>query len=178
MTIGEVVEKIRAEPGMTRLQQAGSLLPLLERARAGLEHDRELARTSLAEAVRLLRAEPMEALETCGGLAPWQITRLRGFIEANLHGTLRVTALSRCAGLSTSYFARVFRRSFGMAPHSYVLVRRLERACGMMRESAAPLTEIALACGFSDQAHFCRLFRTQFGTTPAAWRRQICRATK
>jgi AraC family transcriptional regulator len=41
-----------------------------------------------------------------------------------------------------------------------------------MIESAAKLSEIALACGFTDQAHFTRTFGHFMGCTPARWRRQ------
>jgi AraC family transcriptional regulator len=146
------------------------LLTLLETAQAGLVGDRDQARSSLTAAVDLLRTTLPDVTRR-GGLAPWQIARLRTFIDANLHATLRVQVLSRCVGLSTSYFTRAFRQSFGMAPHSYVQRRRLEQACALMRDQEAKLTDIALACGFTDQAHFCRLFKAQYGETPALWRR-------
>ena len=58
-----------------------------------------------------------------------------------------------------------------MPPHAYVIQRRLEHATKLMIETDASLSEIAIACGFGDQAHLSRRFRAQTGVTPAAWRR-------
>jgi AraC-like DNA-binding protein len=44
-------------------------------------------------------------------------------------------------------------------------------AVGQMLGSDAPLSEIAMNCGFADQAHFSRQFRRMMGSTPSNWRR-------
>jgi AraC-like DNA-binding protein len=49
--------------------------------------------------------------------------------------------------------------------------RRIEWAKRMMHESDEPLSQIALACGLADQAHFTRLFRKFVGMPPSQWRR-------
>jgi AraC-like DNA-binding protein len=49
--------------------------------------------------------------------------------------------------------------------------RRVECAGSLMLAGEAPLSEIALKCGFTDQAHLCKQFRQYTGETPAAWRR-------
>jgi AraC-like DNA-binding protein len=107
-----------------------------------------------------------------GGLAPWRIGRLQVFVEEHLSQSIRVTDLSRVVGLRVAHFSRAFGVSFGKSPHLYVIQRRLARSCELMLGSNMMLSEIALACGFNDQAHFCRLFGRYTGTTPAAWRRQ------
>jgi transcriptional regulator GlxA family with amidase domain len=43
-----------------------------------------------------------------------------------------------------------------------------------MRVTTTPLAEVALACGFSDQCHFTRVFSQATGTTPSQWRRLTC----
>jgi AraC-like DNA-binding protein len=108
----------------------------------------------------------------CGGLAAWRIHRLHTFVEAHLSQSIHVADLSGAVGLSVPHFARAFGLSFGQPPHLYLTQRRLEAARGLMLNTDMALTEVALACGFSDQAHFCRLFRRHIGTTPSAWRRQ------
>ncbi|HVJ52713.1 MAG TPA: helix-turn-helix transcriptional regulator, partial [Aliidongia sp.] len=65
-----------------------------------------------------------------------------------------------------------FKRSLGEAPHAYIIARRLERARELMLTSDMGLSELALQCGFSDQAHFTKLFRSHVGKSPAAWRRE------
>src|SRR4051795_623835 len=155
---------------------ANSLAKLLETARRELEGDREGAKASLLTASHILKAE----IEPCsgatgstrGGLAAWQMVRVRAYIDSNLHRTIHIRDLSAVARRSPAHFSRKFKLAVGDSPHAYVVRRRLERACHLMMTSAEPLSEIALSVGFSDQAHLCRLFRQAFGQSPANWRRE------
>ncbi len=52
-----------------------------------------------------------------------------------------------------------------------MIQRRLQLAAQYMLETATSLSDIALRCGFTDQAHLCKHFRQATGQTPAAWRR-------
>jgi AraC family transcriptional regulator len=106
------------------------------------------------------------------GLAAWQVRKLTDHIDTNLSEDLSVARLAVLVGLSTGYFSRAFRTSFGASPHAYVLHRRLERARALMRHPAAALSEIALECGFCDQPHLTRRFQEAMGVSPAAWRRE------
>jgi AraC family transcriptional regulator len=54
---------------------------------------------------------------------------------------------------------------------AYVAARRVERAKLMMTSTRERLTDIALACGFSDQSHLTRSFRRVVGMSPGRWRR-------
>ncbi|MET4278840.1 MULTISPECIES: AraC family transcriptional regulator [unclassified Bradyrhizobium] len=156
---------------------ANSLAMLLETARRELERDRDAAKVSLATASHILQAE-IERFSgangsTRGGLAAWQILRVRAYIDSNLHRTIHIRDLSAVARRSPAHFSRKFKQAVGDSPHAYVVRRRLERACHLMMTSAASLSEIALSVGFSDQAHLCRLFRHAFGQSPANWRRKL-----
>lgn len=155
---------------------ASSLAQLVELARRELEHDQEAARASLAAASTLLRSE-IERLSGARssrplGLAGWQISRVRAFIDKNLGRTIHTQDLSAIARRSPAHFSRSFKLAFGEPPHAYVVRRRLEKACHLMLTTSASLSEIALSVGFSDQAHLCRLFRQTFGQSPASWRRE------
>lgn len=65
--------------------------------------------------------------------------------------------------------SRDFRVIFGTSPHRYQVLRRLQKAKQLM---AGPLSlaDVALACCFSDQAHFNRKFKAAFGLTPRQWK--------
>jgi AraC-like DNA-binding protein len=97
--------------------------------------------------------------------------RVCDYIEGHLDQKIRLDGLATLAGLSTDHFARAFHQSLGAPPHRYVLARRLEQVENMLRETQAPLSEIALATGFSDQSHLARHFRRWAGMTPrqARW---------
>jgi len=106
-----------------------------------------------------------------GGLAPWQARLVKTHIETHIDAAIRTKELAQLAQLSAFHFCRVFRTSFGHSPHSYVTRRRLERAQGLMLATKLPLRQIALDCGFADQAHFTKQFRRFAGESPAQWRR-------
>lgn len=122
------------------------------------------------------RNGPADKEVRLGGLAPWRIRRLKAFVEAQLSQPIRVADLSGAVGLSATHFSRALVRSFGEPPHVYLIQRRIDRARHLMLTSDISLSDLAAACGFSDQAHFCRLFRRHTGRTPAAWRRDANRA--
>jgi AraC-like DNA-binding protein len=107
-----------------------------------------------------------------GGLAPWQERRAKGLLDANLDGEIRLADVARACGLSFGYFAHAFKRSTGLAPHRWLLQRRVERAKDLLQRSDLPLAEIALTCGFADQSHLGRVFGRMVGTPPGAWRRR------
>ena len=104
-------------------------------------------------------------------LAPWRAKKLDRFIEENLDRKLNLEILAPLVRLSCSHFARACRNTFGMSPRELVIRRRIDHAQALMRDSRAPLSQVALECGFADHAHFSRLFRRIVGTTPREWRR-------
>jgi AraC-like DNA-binding protein len=101
-----------------------------------------------------------------GGLSPAVTRRVCDYIEGHLDEKIRLDGLAALAGLSTDHFARSFHQSVGVPPHTYLLRRRLEQVDQMLRETHAPLSEIALATGFSDQSHLARHFRRWAGMSP------------
>ena len=70
-----------------------------------------------------------------------------------------------------AHFSRAFRCTFGRSPHAFLIRWRIELAAQYMLQTEAPLSEIAIRCGFLDQAHLCHQFRRIAGHSPAAWRR-------
>lgn len=151
---------------------------LLEDVRAGIDDD--LA-TAAAAAVRLAsllsRRHAREISPARGGLAPWQGRKVRRHIEDHLDEPLPVEDLAKLVSLSTCHFHRAFKESFGHSPHAYIIKTRIERARGLMLMTSESLSQIALACGLTDEAHLCRRFRQETGMTPGAWRRRHATGT-
>jgi AraC family transcriptional regulator len=154
-----------------------SLSKLLDDATNALEYDTEAACSCLAQASALLRDRvvPGESRASHGtarsGLTPWQVRRVRAHIDARLGGPIRVAELAALSRLSVSYFSVAFRRSFGVSLDKFLARLRVERARTLIVSTSQPLSQIALACGFCDQAHLSRQFRRVTGSTPFGWRR-------
>lgn len=108
-----------------------------------------------------------------GGLAPWQRRRAVDLLVDGLTDGVRLDTLSEACSLSSSAFLRAFRKTMGLAPHQWLMARRVERAQELIREGDQPLSEIALSSGFSDQSHLTRVFSQQMGVSPGAWRRTL-----
>ncbi|MFP8833113.1 helix-turn-helix domain-containing protein [Hydrogenophaga sp. XSHU_21] len=78
--------------------------------------------------------------------------------------------LARLAGLTRFQLVRRFARAHGLPPFAWLQQHRLSRARALM-DQGLPLSEVALACGYTDQSHLNRHFMRSFGFTPGAWKR-------
>lgn len=150
-----------------------------------LEDERDAAEASIRRVAALLDIQlPTTEMRTVrnslpnsqvahvqSGMAPWQTHKVSTHIASNLSRTITNLELATIAGISIFHLGRVFRRSFGDSPRKYILRRKMERAQGLMLTTDDSLADIALDCGFGDQAHFGRLFRQFIGESPGAWRR-------
>lgn len=157
-----------------------ALAGLLATATATLDTDSRAAKSYIQRAAALLgidlrSQEGAVAEHLCrrGGLALWQAKRLSAYIDDKLDSSISVADLAGFVQLSSSYFSRVFRQTFGEPPVAYIMRRRVRRAQELMLTSRLPLSQVALECGMSDQCHFCRVFRRVVGTSPNAWRRRF-----
>ncbi len=128
-----------------------------------------LAQAMLDHAV-LSQVGLREGLRLKGGLAPTQCRRLRDYIEAHLSEPISLEQLAQHVALSEYHFARMFRESFGVPPHRYLLTRRLARARQLLATGQLPLGDVALACGFGSASHFSNRFRQALGATPGQYR--------
>ncbi|MDH5833451.1 helix-turn-helix domain-containing protein [Luteimonas kalidii] len=92
---------------------------------------------------------------------------------ASMHAAPAAGRLPDVAGISERHFIARFREATGLSPKRYARLRRFRALLQALRAgSGRPLAEMALAAGYSDQAHCSREFRAFAGTSPQAWRRQ------
>lgn len=131
-----------------------------------------LAHDMLARLVQAHAGRPQDSRVRRGGLAPAVRRRLADWIEQHLDEPLTVGQMAAQAALSEHHFARMFRVSFGAAPHAWVLQRRLDRARELLR-GAGSLEQVAQACGLASASHLVRRFRAQTGFTPGDYRRAM-----
>jgi AraC-like DNA-binding protein len=106
------------------------------------------------------------------GLPARMLRSIEEYIDLNLEKDLSIEELASHLGISPSYFARSFRSSVGLAPHAYVIRRRLLRAQELLANTELPLIDIALATGFADQSHLSRRFHEMTGVPPRNFRLQ------
>ena len=124
---------------------------------------------SIATALLELPAE--DARTQNGRLTLAQMNKLIARVTSQSERPLAVAEMANAVGLSESWFATVFRQTTGKSPLQWQLGRRIEAARSLLAESELTIADIAAQLGFSDQAHFTKVFRHVVGETPAAWRR-------
>jgi AraC family transcriptional regulator len=151
------------------------VLTLLEAAIHQLRHQQE-AHAQILMATSLLRQQtyPESTQDGAAGngrLLAWQVRKVLEYIDAHLATRILLADLCALVERSQAHFSRTFKQTFGESPHAFVVRRRLELATHYMMHTHAPLGDIALQCGFADQAHFTKRFTLAMGQTPAAWRR-------
>ncbi len=148
--------------------QAIELALQMRRASLQASVDDDIEAWALAMAERVQGDLSFEHLHCLTGN---RMRLLDEFIDAGLDGPLSIKAMAELLELSEGYFMRAFKQATGKSPHSYLIDRRLAKARAQMRDSAASLAQIALACGFNSQAHMTTVFRQRLGVSPAQLRK-------
>jgi len=93
------------------------------------------------------------------------------YAQDHLDAPLRVTDLAARARLSPFQFDQRIRLMFGHSAGQYLTRLRIDRACGRLRRSNAPISHVALDCGYADQTAFTRQFRKVVGLSPLQYRK-------
>ena len=107
---------------------------------------------------------------------PRWLEQVREIIHAQFADRLTISELANAVNRHPVHVATQFRRSYRCTIGDYLRHLRIEAACRQIATSAAPLTQIAMDCGFADQGHFSRVFKALLGITPSQYRRNIGRS--
>jgi AraC family transcriptional regulator len=143
--------------------------------RMDLGSDRLYAESlGLALAVRLVQGAVPRTIAAAGQtLSSRQRRRLVDFVEAHLDRNLSLADLARVAAIGVSHLKVLFRRSFGMTVHQYVIHRRVERAMVLLSQGKMPANQVALEAGFAHQSHMAQCMKRVLGITPGAIARTL-----
>lgn len=95
---------------------------------------------------------------------------LRDLLDEHRFDAITLAEAGRVLHVSPAHLVRCFTRAFGIAPHRYVVGRRIEAARHRLLEGGS-VAEVATSVGFHDQAHLTRHFKRHVGTTPARYAR-------
>ena len=146
---------------------------------APISHQEPLDRLALDQLSLILGAHTLQV--RCGeppfshpqsnSLEPWQKLRAEEMLRAHIEGNITVKQLSDACSLSETHFARRFRTTFGISVHQRLIQMRIEHAKELLSDTEQPLGEVALKCGFCDQAAFTRTFTRSEHLSPSHWRR-------
>lgn len=113
------------------------------------------------------KAGPAEAY----GLTHPALVAALDLMTNHIADPLTLSQLAQLAGVGARQIQRLFAGEMGVPMMRFYRDLRLEKAEELLRQSALPVAEIALATGFVNVAHFTRAFRERAGMAPASWRR-------
>lgn len=108
-----------------------------------------------------------------GGLATWQEKRIAAYIEEHLSEDIPLIELAQIAGLSPFHFSRAFKETFGVPPHRYHLIARIEHAKSLLAKPGISVTEAGLKAGFRETSSFSAAFRKIAHQSPSEYRRAL-----
>lgn len=152
-----------------------------EYLRLALREDEEPARIEMDSrailiTLRLLRAHSVirqnPSFRSRGGLAPWRLRRACEAMTHDLAASISMHALADMVEVSYHHFCHAFKESVGMAPHQWLVERRVERACELLRATRDSVGDIAAAVGYEDPNQLARVFKSRRGISPLAYRRE------
>ena len=95
-----------------------------------------------------------------------RLLRAKDRMDAASEEDWPVKRLASVSGVSQAHFARSFKLAFGAPPHRYLLTRRIERAKALLRDTDAPIIDIAFETGWSSLGTFGRVFKDITGESP------------
>lgn len=93
-------------------------------------------------------------------------------VHYDLTADLSLHAIAEQLNVNDSYLSKLFHKECGCTLTAYVNRQRLERSALLLRDGSKTVQDIAADCGFQDSSYFIRLFKKQFGLTPAQYREQ------
>ena len=101
------------------------------------------------------------------------LLRAKDLADARYAEPITIDDLAAAAGLSRAHFSRMFTRTFGESPRSYLQTRRLERAAALLRYTDRSVADIAVMVGLRSVGSFTTTFGRVYGVPPAAYRASL-----
>ena len=111
--------------------------------------------------------------------APWKqhadprIKQAQEYIERHFKQDISVEDTARRTAMSVRNFSRRFQMAVGMPALAYLARCRVEHAKELLAQPGATILQVALQCGFNNEASLRRAFKQVSGRTPMQYRRAI-----
>ncbi len=100
-----------------------------------------------------------------------QVFRSIKYITEHFTQDLPVSFLAETCKISEEYYCRLFKKTVGTTPLSYINSLRINRACDMLKKHPdSKIEDIAKDCGFNNISYFNRVFKNETGLTPGMFR--------
>ena len=98
------------------------------------------------------------------------LTTMIGYVQKNYPNRILLKDISSAGNCCKTKCTSLFQKYLNTSPMIYLNHYRLEKSVFLLRNTTKSVTEIAYACGFSNNSYFCELFHKYYNTTPGKLR--------
>jgi transcriptional regulator GlxA family with amidase domain len=154
-----------------RITCTGGIAPLdlmlaVIQARLGRRVASQVSAQFLVERGRAADERQPKQASATNQTTPRRLAEAVRLIEDSIEAPLSTEDVARSVRISTRQLERLFRQHLGISPAAYASAARLDRAQSLLRQTAMPVTDVGLACGFASASHFSTAYRSRFGHAP------------
>jgi len=143
----------------------GSIKELLEQRPAG---GKGLRLNLMPKPAIPTRSRPYK-IKTNGAPAAY----ITSYVQQHLGEKITLDQVATLCGMSRSHFSRTFRRDHRITFQEFLIQQRIDKAVDLLQDSGLPVTQIALAVGFSDLSSFTHTFQRRTGIPPSFFRKTL-----
>lgn len=101
------------------------------------------------------------------------VLKAKAFVDENFSKPITLKDVADKVALSPNHFHTVFKTTYKITPHDYLIEKRISAAKDMLWHTQNPIDLIAEKCGFGCQQYFTDVFKKRLGTTPARYRKTL-----
>ncbi len=169
-------EQLKSIPQFVDMDITQAAVMLMEALKSDIGSDvmfESFARVFLTKLIQKYGLKHEKKFDFSSGFTSRHYKRVFDHVRKNYGGEINLDTMAQHAGLSASHFSRLFKKTIGQSPHQFLMAFRVERAKEKLERKDLPMIDIALSCGFADQAHFSRVFKQIVGQAPKEYRSSL-----
>lgn len=119
-----------------------------------------------------VKSSTITQISKSNNLRDFYIKEALSFIEQNFQNDITVEEVAACCGLNRSYFGKIFHEVLGKSPQEFLISYRMTKATELLKLTSLSIAEVGSAVGYSNQLHFSRAFKKNYGISPRQWRNE------
>lgn len=138
----------------------------VENCMAALKEARDVRRSQVSRDSTRPQPIPVDVVSS-GSDRQLSMRPAISYVESHFHGEVRNEIVAELCGMNQFRFSRLFKQTYGIGFHEFVVRYRLREARRMLASPGSSVTQICYAAGFNDPSYFTRVFKKYFGANPS-----------